>query len=63
VFHEFGQAKFADPSWFYFRVEPIYTTAPAASKNDAQFKKNVKIDSKIEVELHNSLIHLKKLQN
>ncbi len=24
--------------WFDFRLKPIYTTAPAASKNDAQFK-------------------------
>ncbi len=25
-------------SWLDFRREPIYTTAPAATKNDAQFK-------------------------
>jgi len=24
--------------WFNFRLEPIYTTATAASKNDAPFK-------------------------
>ena len=24
--------------WFNFRLKPIYTTAPAAFKNDAQFK-------------------------
>ncbi len=23
---------------FYFRLEPIYTTAPTTSKNNAQFK-------------------------
>jgi len=35
VFHGFGQAKFADD----FRLKQIYTTAPAASESDAQFKK------------------------
>jgi len=32
--HGFWQAKW----WFGFRLEPIFTTAPAASKNNAQFK-------------------------
>ena len=36
AFHRFGRAKFA--YCFDFKLEPIYTTAPAASKNDAQFK-------------------------
>jgi len=34
VFHGFGQAKFP----FGLRLEPIFNTAPAASKNNAQFK-------------------------
>ena len=32
AFHRFRQAKIA------YRVEPIFATAPAASKNDAHFK-------------------------
>jgi len=38
VFHGFGQAKFPYGG-SVFRLEPIYTTAPAAaSENNAQFK-------------------------
>jgi hypothetical protein len=37
VFHGFGQAKFPDGSGF--RLEPIFNTTPAASKNDAHFKR------------------------
>jgi hypothetical protein len=33
-FHRFGQAKFLDG----FGLEPIFNTAPADSKNTAQFK-------------------------
>jgi len=33
VFHGFGQAKFADDG-LNFRLEPIYTTALVASKNN-----------------------------
>jgi len=36
AFHGFGQAKF--PNFFGFKLEPIFTTALAASKNDARFK-------------------------
>ena len=35
AFHQFGQAKFA---YGGNRLEPIFATAPAASKNDAHFK-------------------------
>jgi len=35
VFHRFGQAKLAFGG---FRLGPIYTTIPAASKNNAQIK-------------------------
>jgi len=35
AFHRLGQAKVFDGG---FRLEPIFNTAPAASKNDAQFK-------------------------
>jgi len=35
VFHGFGQVKFPEGG---FRLKPIYTTAQAASENDAQFK-------------------------
>jgi len=38
AFHGFREAKFAYGG-SVFRLEPIFTTAPAASKNDAQFKK------------------------
>jgi len=38
VFRRFGQTKFPDGETFGFRLEPIYTAAPAAFKNDAQFK-------------------------
>jgi len=38
AFHGFGQAKFAYGGWLGFRLKPIYTTAPAAFKNDSQFK-------------------------
>ncbi len=38
VFHGFGQAKFSDVG-SVFRLKPIFNTAPAASKNDAQFKR------------------------
>ncbi len=37
AFHGFGQTKFANGG-FDFRLKQIYTTAPAAFKNDAQFK-------------------------
>jgi len=37
--HRFGQAKFPDGGCiFYFRLEPIFNTTPAASKNTASFK-------------------------
>jgi len=35
AFHGFGNAKFR---WFDFKLEPIYATASAASKNNARFK-------------------------
>jgi len=43
-FRGFGQAKFAYVCWLVLRFEPIYTTekpctGPAASKNDARFKR------------------------
>jgi len=37
VFHGFGQAKFPDGG-LVFRLEPIFNTAPAASKNTVPFK-------------------------
>jgi hypothetical protein len=42
MFHLFGQAKFL--CWFGFRLEPIYTTAPATSKKSMLDLKVVKID-------------------
>jgi len=39
--------------WFGFRLEPIFNTAPAASKNKASFKRG-QIDSKIS----NSVVNL-----
>jgi len=36
-FHRFWKAKFPDGG-LIFRLEPIFNTAPAASKNTAQFK-------------------------
>jgi len=38
AFQEVGQAKFPEDGWLDFRLEPIFNTAPGASKNDAQFK-------------------------
>jgi len=38
AFHGFGQAQFC-LWWFDFSLEPIYTGASAASKNDAWFKR------------------------
>jgi hypothetical protein len=35
VFHQFGQAKL---SKFDFKLQPIFATAPAASKFDAGFR-------------------------
>jgi hypothetical protein len=36
VFHRFRQAKF-DYGGSNFKLEPIFATAPAASKNDARY--------------------------
>jgi len=34
-----GKLNFSDGGWWLgFRLQPIFSTAPAASKNDAQFK-------------------------
>jgi len=38
VFHRFGQAKFPDGGSIICKLEPIFNTAPAASKNAARFK-------------------------
>jgi len=38
VFHGFGQAKFSDGGSALW-LKPIFNTAPAASKNDAPFKR------------------------
>ncbi len=39
----FGQGRFARLVWWFdFRPEPIYTSAPVASKNDAWFKSGQK---------------------
>jgi hypothetical protein len=37
VFHRFRQAKI-DNGWFNVKLEPIFATAPAASKNETSFK-------------------------
>jgi hypothetical protein len=37
--------------WINFMLEPIYKTAPAAYKNDAQLK-NLQIDSNLIIWLH-----------
>jgi len=37
--HRFGQAKFPMQWWFGFWLKPIFSTAPAASKNDDWFKR------------------------
>jgi hypothetical protein len=52
VFHGFGQAKFAFGGLVWW-LEPVYTTAPAVTKNNAWFKsgqnwlKNIHIGSLI----------------
>jgi len=38
TFHRFGQAKFPDGG-SVLGTSQIFSTAPAASKNDAQFKR------------------------
>jgi len=38
AFHRFMQAKFPDGGLIKFRLEPMFNTAPAASKSTAQFK-------------------------
>ncbi len=31
-------AKLNSPMWFNFKLEPVFNTAPASSKNEAHFK-------------------------
>jgi len=38
AFHRFGQAKFPNGGSVLGSNEPIFTHAPATSKNDARFK-------------------------
>jgi len=39
AFHGFGLAKFPDGGSALGSSKPIFNTAPAASKNDARFKR------------------------
>jgi hypothetical protein len=38
VFHRFRESKFANQWWFDFKLEPVFDTAPATSKNEARIK-------------------------
>jgi hypothetical protein len=44
VFHGFGEAKFADDG-LILGSSQIYTTVPAASKNDTRFKSDQKFQN------------------
>jgi len=56
AFHRFGQAKFAY-GCSGFRLEPIFTTAPPASKYDARFI-NQNLGYTVEFELEVSIFLL-----